>query len=122
MIGLLAAGQGDKDHIFPASRLDLPGGDEPPGIAQQDDFQEDLGIVRSAPRLIIAVFLLETTIPWMALSMGFKYSVSLLPAIQATGFLALTLARLTLAEHASLSWTHNPAYGFPVPAFPANFT
>ena len=61
------------------------------------------------------------TIPWMALSMGFKYSVSLLPAIQATGFLALTLARLTLAEHASLSWTHNPAYGFPVPGFPGCF-
>ena len=47
------------------------------------------------------------TIPWMALSMGFRYSVSLLPAIQATGSLALTLARLTLAEHASLRWTHN---------------
>src|SRR5271166_2803145 len=46
------------------------------------------------------------TIPWMALSMGFRYSVSLLPAIQATGSLALTLARLTLAEHASLRWTH----------------
>jgi hypothetical protein len=27
------------------------------------------------------------TIPWMALSMGFRYSVSLLPAIQATGSL-----------------------------------
>lgn len=39
--------------------------------------------------------------------MGFKYSVSLLPAIQATGPLALTLTRLTLAEHASLSWTHD---------------
>jgi len=58
----------------------------------------------------------------MALSMGFRYLVSLLPAIQATGFLALTLARLTLAEHASLRWTHNPAYGFPVPGFPANFS
>ena len=46
------------------------------------------------------------TIPLMALSMGFKYSVSLLLAIQATGSLALTLARLTLAEHASLGWTH----------------
>jgi hypothetical protein len=43
----------------------------------------------------------------MALSMGFKYSVSLLLAIQATGALALTLARLTLAEHASLGWTHD---------------
>ena len=36
-----------------------------------------------------------------------EYSVSLLPAIQATGSLALTLARLTLAEHTSLSWTHD---------------
>jgi len=42
-----------------------------------------------------------------ALSMGFKYSVSLLPAIQATGLLILTLAGLTPAEHTSLSWTHN---------------
>ena len=40
VIGLLAASQGDEDHVFPASLLDLPGGDEPPGIAQQDDFQE----------------------------------------------------------------------------------
>src|SRR5271166_2028923 len=56
------------------------------------------------------------TIPWMALSMGFKYSVSLLPAIQATGALALTLARLTLAEHASLSWTHNHIRTFLSPA------
>jgi hypothetical protein len=48
----------------------------------------------------------------MALSMGFKYSVSLLPAIQATGSLALTLARLTLAEHASLSWTHDHIHNF----------
>ena len=42
--------------------------------------------------------------------MGFKYSVSLLPAIQATGALALTLARLTLAEHASLGWTHDHTF------------
>jgi hypothetical protein len=39
--------------------------------------------------------------------MGFRYSVSLLPAIQATGLLILTLASLTPAEHTSLSWTHN---------------
>ena len=44
--------------------------------------------------------------------MGFKYSVSLLPAIQATGSLALTLARLTLAEHASLGWTHDHTCNF----------
>ena len=41
-----------------------------------------------------------------ALSMGFRYSVSLLPAIQATGLLILTLASLTPAEHTSLNWTH----------------
>ena len=35
--------------------------------------------------------------------MGFRYSVSFLPAIQATGLLILTLAGLTPAEHASLS-------------------
>jgi hypothetical protein len=45
------------------------------------------------------------TIPWMPLSMGFRYSVALLPAIQVSGVLALTLARLTLAEHANRRWT-----------------
>ncbi|MCW7077311.1 MAG: hypothetical protein OCU18_08560 [Candidatus Syntrophoarchaeum sp.] len=39
--------------------------------------------------------------------MSFRYSVSLLPAIQATGLLILALAGLTPAEHASLCWTHN---------------
>jgi hypothetical protein len=34
--------------------------------------------------------------------------VSLLSAIQATGFLAFTLTGLFPAEHTSLSWTHNP--------------
>ena len=34
-----------------------------------------------------------------------EHSVSLLPAIQATGLLALTPAGLTPAEHASLRWT-----------------
>ena len=47
------------------------------------------------------------TIPRMALSMGFRSSVSLLPAIQATGLLALTPAGLTPAEHVSLRWTHD---------------
>lgn len=50
----------------------------------------------------------------IALSMGFRYSVSLLPAIQATEFLILTLAGLTPAEHTSLSWTHNRTSGFPI--------
>lgn len=48
----------------------------------------------------------------IALSMGFRYSVSLLPAIQATGLLIVTLTGLTPAEHTSLSWTHNRACGF----------
>jgi len=43
---------------------------------------------------------------WNALSMGFRQSVSLIPAIQATGLLIVTLAGLSPAEHASLSWTH----------------
>jgi len=60
VVGLLAASQGDKDHVFPASLLNLPGGDEPPGIAQQDDLQENLGIIGRASRLIIAVFLLKS--------------------------------------------------------------
>jgi hypothetical protein len=46
------------------------------------------------------------TIPEMALSIGFRVSVSLNPAIQATGLLALAAAGLTPAEHASLRWTH----------------
>ena len=52
------------------------------------------------------------TIPKMALSMGFKCSVSLTSAILATGPLVLTLVGLTPTEHASLSWTHNPACDF----------
>ena len=51
----------------------------------------------------------------IALSMGFRYSVSLLPAIQATGLLILTLASLTPAEHTSLNCTHNRAYGSRIP-------
>ena len=46
------------------------------------------------------------TILRMALSMGFRVLVSLLPAIRATGLLTLTLAGLTPAEHVSLRWTH----------------
>ena len=46
------------------------------------------------------------TNPKLALSMGFRPSVSLQSAIQATGPLALTLAGLTPAEDASLHWTH----------------
>ena len=46
------------------------------------------------------------TIPKMALSMGFRLSVSLQSAIQATGPLALTPAELTPAGNASLRWTH----------------
>ncbi len=46
---------------------------------------------------------------WIALSMGFSYSVSLITAIQAIGLLTLTPAGLTPAEHTSLSWTHNRA-------------
>ena len=45
--------------------------------------------------------------------MGFRDSVSLLPAIQATGFLALTLAGLTPAERIRLRWTHSRTCGFP---------
>ena len=47
------------------------------------------------------------TIPKMALSIGFKKSVSLLPAIQATGPLTLTPVRLPPTEHVCLPWTHS---------------
>ena len=33
----LPAGQGDEDHILPAGSLDLPGGDQSSGVAQQND-------------------------------------------------------------------------------------
>jgi hypothetical protein len=43
----------------------------------------------------------------VALLMGFRLSVSLQPAIQATGLLTFAPAGLTPAECASLIWTHN---------------
>ena len=46
-------------------------------------------------------------IPKMAVSMGFRASVSLGPAIQATGPLALAPAGLTPAERVRLRWTHD---------------
>ena len=45
------------------------------------------------------------TIPKMALSVGFRNSVSFLPATQATRVLTLTLVGLSPTEHASLRWT-----------------
>ena len=60
MVGLLAAGQGDKDHILPAGLLNLPGGNQPPGIAQQDDLQENLGVVSNPPSLVIPVVPFKT--------------------------------------------------------------
>src|SRR5215813_6802972 len=47
------------------------------------------------------------TILKMAVSMGFRASVSLGPAIQATGPLVLAPAGLTPAERARLRWTHD---------------
>ena len=46
------------------------------------------------------------TILKMTLSMGFRLSVSLKPAIQTTGLLDLTLVGLNPTENASLRWTH----------------
>jgi hypothetical protein len=51
------------------------------------------------------------SIPRMLLSMGFRASVSFLPAIRATRLLTFTLAGLAPAEHASLRWTHNRTCG-----------
>jgi len=45
------------------------------------------------------------TILKMALSIGYRSSVSLLPAIQATGLLTITPMGLSPTEHASLRWT-----------------
>ena len=49
------------------------------------------------------------------MSIGVRNSVSLLPAIQATGLLIVAPAGLSPAEQASLRWTHNPAGRFPAP-------
>ena len=45
--------------------------------------------------------------PRETLSIGFRNSVSLLPAIQATGLLTITPAGLSPAEQTSLCWTHH---------------
>jgi hypothetical protein len=45
----------------------------------------------------------------MGLSIGFRSLITLLPAIQATGRLAVALAGLPPAERASLRWTHKTA-------------
>jgi hypothetical protein len=54
------------------------------------------------------------TTPQVALSGGFRSSISLLPAPQATGLLALAPAGLLPAERASLRWSHGTAAGVPL--------
>jgi hypothetical protein len=49
------------------------------------------------------------TILTMALSIGFRDSVSFLLTIQATGLLTVTLVGLSPTEYASLRWTHQHA-------------
>ena len=46
--------------------------------------------------------------------MGFRVSVSLHPAIQATGRLTFTPAGLIPAEHTSLRWTHKRTQNLPL--------
>jgi len=46
-------------------------------------------------------------IPWVILSIDFRISVSLNPAIQATGLLTFTPAGLSPAKYTSLCWTYN---------------
>src|SRR5215469_3011861 len=46
------------------------------------------------------------TIPGMALSIGFRNSVSFLPAIQATRLPTVTSVGLSPTEHVRLRWTH----------------
>src|SRR4029077_2718552 len=60
--------------------------------------------------------------PRKTLSIGFRVSVSLHPAIQTTGLLTLAPAGLSPAEHTSLRWTHNRTCRFPASGFPAGFT
>ena len=50
----------------------------------------------------------------MALSIGFRSSVSLPPAIQATGLLTLAPVGLSPTEHASICWTRVPSSWCPL--------
>ena len=62
------------------------------------------------------------TIPRMALSIGFRNSVSFLPAIQASRPLTFALAGLSPAERASFRWTHHVGCGFAALRVPPHFT
>src|SRR5258708_34910433 len=53
------------------------------------------------------------TILKMALSIGFRDSVSLLSAIQATRLLTFASVGLSPTGHSSLSWTRSRTAGFP---------
>jgi len=57
----------------------------------------------------------------MIVSMGFRISVSLYPAILTTWLLTFAMAGLTPAEHTSLRWTHNRTFSFPEYGFPIIF-
>src|SRR5205823_12020575 len=61
-------------------------------------------------------------IPRMMPSIGFRDSVSLLPAIQATRRLTLASVGLPPTEYASLRWTHNWTCPFRTSSFPTGFT
>src|SRR5208282_175517 len=57
----------------------------------------------------------------MTVSMGFRISVSLYPAILTTWLLTFAMAGLSPAEHTSLRWTHNRTFSFPEYGFPVIF-
>src|SRR5437879_11784854 len=58
----------------------------------------------------------------MALSIGFRDSISLLSTIQATRSLTLPLVGLSPTEHTSFSWTHFRKAGFPRYGFKAGIS
>ena len=62
------------------------------------------------------------TIQEMALSIGFRNSVSLLSAIQATRLLTFASVGLSPTEHSSLSWTHSRTVSFPQYGFKAGLS
>ncbi len=62
------------------------------------------------------------TIPWMAWSVGFRNSVSFLPATQATRRLTLASVGLCPTERASLRWTHFRTAGFPQYGYKASLS
>jgi len=53
-VGPGVGGERHEDHVFPASLLDLPAGDNAPRVGKEHDLQENPGIVCRGPGLVVA--------------------------------------------------------------------